>query len=106
MAKKFQQTKSDDALTIHIAGDVRNPEPGSCIIKFPGGQVEVTRCTDNTYWAHLSVVDPSNIVDSRVDHTFEAHRALGKIPDFPRADAVQHIALRVANNVRHFDPDA
>ena len=40
---------SDDAATIIFKGDRRRPEPSTGIIKFPGGHVEVTRCSDNTY---------------------------------------------------------
>lgn len=99
MAKQFKQVKSDDALAILIKGDVRNPEPAMCTIKFPGGSVEVSRCSDNTYWAHIRVDDPTNVVDSRVDHSYEAARELGSIPSFPRADAVEHIALRIAPRI-------
>jgi hypothetical protein len=103
MAKKFRQVVSGDALTIIIEGDRRNPEPGSCIVHFPGGNVEVSRASDGTYWAHIGVVDPGNVVGSRVDHTYEASCELGKIPEFPRADAVKHIALRISNATPHPD---
>lgn len=106
MAKQFKQTKSDDALTIHILGDVRKPEPGSCIVKFPGGHVEITRCTDNTYWAHLEVVDPRNIVDSRIDYTHTGWLAIGKIPEIAMSEHIKKLALRVDNTIPHFDPDA
>ena len=100
MAKQFKQVKSSDALTIIIEGDTRNPEPMSCIIKFPGGSVEVTRCTDDTYWAHIGVEDLGNVIDSRVDHAYDVAHALDKIPSFPRAEEVNHIALRIAAKVR------
>ena len=105
MPKKFRQVTSTDALTIIIEGDKRNPEPGSLIVHFPGGNVEVTRASDGTYWAHIGVVDAGNVIASRVDHSFEAARELGKIPEFPRADAVEHIALRISNATPRPDYD-
>jgi hypothetical protein len=93
---------SDDAATIIFKGDRRRPEPSTGIIKFPGGHVEVTRCSDNTYWAHIAVCDGVNIVDSRVDRAGRP----GSVQDMPDAAAINHIALRVANTVPHFDPDA
>lgn len=103
MAKKFKQVVSEDALTIMISGDVRNPEPSTLVIKFPGGHVEISRCSDNTYWAHLEVVSPANVVDSRVEHNHEGYIALGGVPDFPRAEDVKKVALRIANRVPHPD---
>lgn len=97
---------SDDAVMIQFFGNPKNPEPSTAVIKFPGGHIEVSRCLDGSYYAHLEVVDPSNITDSRVDYAYEVAQALGKIPGFPHAEAVQHIGIKVANTVPHFDPDA
>jgi len=93
---------SDDAATIIFNGDIKHPEPSTGIIKFPGGHVEVTRCSDGTYWAHVAVVDGVNIVDSRIDHKIGSWC----IRDMPDAETVNHIAIKVANNVPHFDPDS
>ena len=43
-------THSDDAVQITFNGDKRNPEPSTAVVKFPGGYVEVSRCSDGTYW--------------------------------------------------------
>jgi hypothetical protein len=97
-------THSEDAVQITFNGDQRNPEPGTAVIKFPGGHVEVTRCTDGSYWAHLEVVDPANTIASRIDYADEA-RDQG-IPPIPAQEHVKHMAIRIANKVPHFDTDA
>lgn len=103
MAKKVQIVHSDDAVTIIVRGDRRNPEPGTIVVHFPGGNLELSRASDGTYWAHIGVVAPGNVIGSRVDHTHEAANELGKIPEFPRAESVNHIALRIANHTPHPD---
>jgi hypothetical protein len=43
------------AKTIHLYGDKKTKtEPAQHIITFPGGSVEVSRCDDGTYWAHIA----------------------------------------------------
>lgn len=87
---------SDDAVTIIFKGDPKNPEPGSAIIKFPGGHVEVTRTSDNRYWAHVNVEESSNIKESRIDYDFEGYtKSEIKIPDVPNAENIQHIAILI-----------
>lgn len=105
MAKQFKQVRSDDALTIIVEGDKRNPEPSTLVVKFPGGHIELARCSDGTYWVHFGAVDSTNIVGSRVQYNYEAHVELGGVLDLPRAADITHLAVRVANKVPHFDPD-
>jgi hypothetical protein len=89
-------THSQDGVTITFRGDPKSPEPSTGVIRFPGGHVEVTRCTDGTYWAHLEVDEPANTVDSRIDHDYEGYRKMnGQIPDLPEANHVKKIAIRV-----------
>lgn len=102
MAKQFKQVRSDDALTIIVQGDKRNPEPSTLVVKFPGGHFELARCSDGTYWAHTAVVDNANIVGSRVDYQ---HGAARTVVDMPEASLVQKMSLRISNAVPHFDPD-
>lgn len=85
---------SDDACTVIFKGNKRNPEPSTGIIKFPGGHVEVSRCTDGTYWAHISIDEGASRVGSRIDYTPE-YAAIHGIPDIPDGDQVKHIAVRV-----------
>lgn len=101
MAKKFNTTTSEDALTIHVKGDKRNPEPGSLIVLFPGGHIELTRCTDGTYWAHIArevgnEKQKGEIIDSRIDYTPEAYAVHRNIPSIPAHEEIQHIAVRIA----------
>lgn len=69
---------------IVLRGDKHNPEPETVTIAFPGGEVNVTRCTDGSYWAHLTTFDanagkvvsgartPGRIDNVRVDNRLEA----------------------------------
>ena len=93
---------SGDAVQITFEGDRRRPEPSTAIIKFPGGHVEVTRCSDGSYWAHVAVVDGANIAEGRVDR---AGRVCS-VAEMLDADAINHMAIRVTNTVKHFDSDA
>ena len=101
MAKGFQIVRSEDATTIIVAGDKAHPEPSSAIIRFPGGNVEVSRTSDGAYWAHIGFEEFGDdgersrfqIVDSRIDYDAECGRKNG-IPDVPDADHIKHIAVR------------
>jgi hypothetical protein len=44
-----------------IKGDkLKQPEPIHHTIIFPGGHINVTRTTDNNYWAHIKVNKEKN----------------------------------------------
>jgi len=88
---------STDAVQINFYGDKAHPEPSTGVIKFPGGHVEVSRCSDGTYWAHVAVVEGVNIVDGRIDRAGRVQAAA----DLEDADQVNHIAIRIANTVHH-----
>ena len=103
MAKQFKTVRSEDAMTVLIEGDRRNPEPSTLIVKFPGGHVEIARCSDDTYWAHVQVVDSANVSTGRIDY---AHGSSVAVASLPEADKVVKLAIRVSNTVPHFDPDA
>lgn len=100
---KAKVTHSDDAVQIDFYGDRRHPEPATAVVRFPGGHIEVSRCADGSYYAHLEVVEPQNVVDSRVDYCYEAAQVLGTIPNFPHADQVRHIALKIRAHADHPD---
>ncbi len=95
-------THSDDAVNITFRGDKQRPEPSTAVITFPGGNVEVSRASDGTYWVHIgrntSIKYPDDvlgvIVDSRIDHTYEA-RERG-IPPMPVHEHIEHLAIRIA----------
>lgn len=42
-----------DAQGITLRGDPRSPEPTHVRVAFPGGDVDVVRATDGTYWVHV-----------------------------------------------------
>jgi len=104
---KAKVTHSADSAQITFRGDKRRPEPSTAIIKFPGGSVEVTRTSDDEYWAHVAIDaaghglhmpdDPVGvIVDSRIDYDHEGYKkAEGAIPPIPLAEHVQHMAIKV-----------
>lgn len=105
MSKRVQIIHSDDATTVLIRGNVRNPEPATVVVKFPGGNIEVSRCSDGTYWAHFQRCLDTNeeieqvageIVDSRVDFTPEAWQRDPRTPALPAHADIQHIAVRIA----------
>lgn len=93
---------------IALLGDkTKRPEPAEHIIEFPGGAIEVSRCSDGLhYWAHIIIHatgavmgdDASlreskrgRVVASRVQRATEAG-GLGEIAD---ADTVTQIAVLV-----------
>lgn len=102
---KAKVVHSDDGVMIEFKGDRNNPEPTCGIIKFPGGHVEVSRCSDGSYYAHIDVVDPRNIVASRMDYATAPSLDIANIPGVPNADQIKHIAVRISNTVPHFDPN-
>lgn len=98
---KAKVVHSQDAVLIKFQGNPKNPEPGTAVIEFPGGHVEVTRTTDGRYWAHVEVADPQNIERSRIDYTHEGYRETGgAIPDIPHADKIRHMAILIGNNLK------
>ena len=97
---------SEDAVMIKFEGNKNNPEPSTGIIKFPGGHVEVSRCTDGSYWAHIAVVDPVNIVETRADLAGPLPAEIRPVQDIPHGQQINHLALHIANTVAHFNPNA
>ena len=95
---RFNVVHSEDAATIIIRGSKKSPEPSTAIIKFPGGHVEVARCTDGTYWAHVRRdVQPQDedqivigeVIGSRIDMTG------GHVPSMPDERDVVGFSLRI-----------
>lgn len=98
---RFKVHHSEDACCIEIRGDIRNPEPSTAIVKFPGGHIEVARHSDGSYWVHFGrnarLNDPEGdvlgcIVESRVDYVHEAGRP---IEPLQREQDIEHFAVRV-----------
>lgn len=101
---KFEIVHASDSVAIHVKGDIKNPEPSSAMIIFPGGNVEVSRCSDGSYWVHIkrnvekchATGNPAGeIIDSRIDYTPEAWVKNPSIPPIPAHEDIQHIAVRI-----------
>jgi len=49
---------------IRLLGERCNPEPTHVRIVFPGGDVDVARCDDGSYWVHVRVDSAKDAVES------------------------------------------
>lgn len=101
---RFKVIHSEDAVCIDIQGDKRNPEPTTAIIKFPGGHVEVSRCSDGSYWAHLTRNDGGSeepageIVSSRIDLAREGAADGRNVVEIPAHRHILKMAVRIARS--------
>jgi hypothetical protein len=102
-AKSFPIAKAPKRLTL-LGDKTKRPEPAQHIIEFPGGAIEVSRCSDGSYWAHILVTQQNVcedllpgragcygvVVDSRVQ------RADGSSVDsIERKELVEQIAVLI-----------
>lgn len=98
---KGKVIQSGDACTVLVEGNKhKRLEPSEHIIEFPGGSIGVTRTSDDTYWAHITVnhgqvLEESHsnskageFFDSRVDRSHE----IGEIDKISEAN---HIGIRI-----------
>ena len=91
---------------VRLNGDkYTQAEPDHFRVTFPGGDVDIARCTDDTYWVHVRVDRPGDsgfipgetregkIIDGRVDllHKNASECSCGDL-DSPDA---YHVAVRV-----------
>ncbi|MEZ8295859.1 hypothetical protein AB6D11_18720 [Vibrio splendidus] len=91
---------SQDGLTVIVAGNKADPEPTLHTIQFPGGYVEVSRCSDGSYYAHIGVEDTATISDSRVDYPYDlyisrAEEGKESIPTIEDAKRIKKVAVRI-----------
>jgi hypothetical protein len=82
---------STDSVCVIFEGNRASPEPSTGVIKFPGGHVEVSRCSDGSYWAHVEVFHPENIGQGRIDYS---DRVQG-VESLPDSNRVKKLAVRV-----------
>lgn len=101
MAKLRSIVHSQDACTMIFHGNKRTPEPTLGVIKFPGGHIEVSRCSDDSYYVHLSVENEVNIIASRIDYNHKGREKNG-IPGILDQEKVKHIAIRIKPIVLEF----
>lgn len=78
-----------------LRGDKKKKlEPGTHIIEFPGGAVELARLDDGTYWVHIIVnrgqalpifeglrAAVGDVVDSRIDWRGRGQQGIPRLPD-------------------------
>lgn len=96
-------THSDDAVQITFNGDKRHPErqwSSSLVdmLRFPVVQMEPT--------GHTSMVDAANVADSRIQFQDAIEYQIRCVQEIPNGNLINHIAVRIANAVPHFDPNA
>ena len=88
-----------------LKGDKRHPEPGTHIIEFPGGAIELSRLEDGSYWAHIIVNRGQGlscmsgiggargeVIDSRIDW---AERRMEAIPGLPDGVHLTQLAVLI-----------
>lgn len=97
---KAKITHHADGVTITFTGDKKlGLEPSMGVIAFPGGRVEVSRCSDGTYWAHLTVdtnssgACPGVPLESRVTYNYDGSK--NGIIDVPDFDKILDIGIRI-----------
>ena len=102
MAKKLKVSRNGEWTVLTIEGNPKNPEASHAgMIKFPGGNVNVTRTTDGNYWVHICVNRPEGgfhipgetitkeLISGRVDVIGEGVKSLN-----PNTD---HLAFLIGN---------
>lgn len=103
MAKQLRVTRDGEWTVTHIEGNPEKPEAAhAAMIKFPGGNVNVTRTTQGDYWVHINVnrsnsgffipgeTIPGRIIDGRVDIVGEGVKSIGDMD-------CDHIAFKIAS---------
>jgi hypothetical protein len=94
MARLKNVVHSEDACTMIFEGNPKSPEPSTGVIKFPGGHIEVARCSDNSYYCHIERAEEgTEIIASRIDYMYEQNH--NGILDIPDAEHIRHIAFRI-----------
>jgi hypothetical protein len=58
MKSVFVRPPGSDVQILTIKGDRHLPEPSMTVVRFPGGHVEISRCSDETYWIHTTINHP------------------------------------------------
>lgn len=88
----------------------RKLEQPLTIVRFPGGSVEIARCSDDTYWVHVATraghdETEGRIIKARVDaqgrYADEAHATInGAIDGEMLLGSVNHIAFLIQPGIR------
>ena len=93
----------EKAMGVKLEGNPKKPEPIYFRVKFPFGDVDVTRCSDNTYWVHVRINKPDDgddpnrpfgkFIDARIDLTTK-HANETNTGDFKDPN-MYHMAVKV-----------
>jgi hypothetical protein len=83
---------------VRLRGDPKvRPEPETFRVVFPGGDVDVVRCEDGSYWVHVRVDTEKDVREERaevVGTVDEAHvDFFERYPTLAEADAVRRLGL-------------
>lgn len=94
----------DEVQGIELRGDRRSPEPTYVRVAFPGGDVDVVRASDGSYWIHVRVDQAKDvtasgepvgqITDARLDVAGK-HASETDAGDFGNP-GLYHLAVRVS----------
>ena len=98
------QQFSDYVHGVELFGDRKRPEPEYFRVRFPGGDVDLVRLDDGSYWVHVRVNRPDDggnpqerifaqITDARLDVRGK-HAAETDAGDF-KHPGLYHLAVRV-----------
>lgn len=101
MAQAKLTKGGSDVFVTHIKGDKHTQaEAATYLTKFPGGHVEVSRCTNGDYWVHVAVnknetegEGAGRIVDARLG-LLGKHAGETNVGDF-NSPHLYHLAVRV-----------
>jgi hypothetical protein len=105
MNKLTIRKAAPDVQEIVLLGDARRrPEPMHVRLRFPGGELELVRCADGSYWAHVYVATPDNegwdpnaimgqLAEARLDIHGEA-TSQADVGDF-EDPGLYHLAVRI-----------
>jgi len=96
----------DKVQGVTLRGNPASPEPETVRVEFPGGDVDVVRTSDGSYWVHVRVnraedlaaregeIVAGRLTDARLDVTGK-HASETDAGDFA-APGLFHVAVRVA----------
>lgn len=87
---------------VELRGDkTKKPESAQHIIEFPGGAIELSRTSDNEYWAHIIVNrgwgggDSDGLTSARGEVVGSRIDCAAGVIDVPHADSLTQIAVRI-----------
>ena len=93
------------AMGVILEGDKRKPEPTHFRVYLPGGEVDIARCSDGSYWVHVMAnhpetggfvpgeTTPGAIAEARV-HNLDKSASETSYGDFD-SDRTYDVALRI-----------